>query len=130
MSKIIKQLEILGDKGISKAEILLDSGANSSVGRMEVAEKVSTIIKLPKPRRFFLADGKTAVETDLVANIMITINGVTIDDIFYVVKELGREIIIGASTMQKWDIKLNLKDEQIIVGQDPNNIELFSVIRG
>jgi len=125
MSRIIKRLEVLGDKGRGEAEILFDSGASQSVVRKSLAEKLATIIKLPKARRFKLADGKTEAKTDLLANIMVAIDSVIIDTRFYVLEKLGREIIIGASTMQEWDIRLNLKDEKITVGQDPNAIELY-----
>ena len=40
-------------------------------------------------------------------------------------EEPARDIVMGASTMQEWDIRLNLKDETITVGQDPNAIELY-----
>lgn len=115
----------MGDKAGGEAEVLFDSGASQSVMRRSVAERLATIIRLPMARTFQLADGKTSVETDELTNIMVTIDGITVDSKFYVLKELGREIVVGASTMQEWDIRLNLKDETITVGQDPNAIELY-----
>lgn len=126
MGKIVKRLEVLGDKGKGKVEVLFDSGATESVVQKSFAEKLATVISLPKWRRFLLADGKTEIKTNLVANIMITINGITIDSRFYVLEKLGREMVIGAATMQEWDIRLNPKEEKITIGVDPNAIELYS----
>lgn len=124
MGKIIKKLPILGDKGESRASILFDSGAGDSVVQKEVAERVSTIISSPRLKTFTLADGKTEVKTKKIAILFLTLDGVSIDDEFYVLEDLSREVILGASTMQKWDIHLHLREEEITVGRNPDKIEL------
>jgi predicted aspartyl protease len=125
MGLIIKKLNVIGNKGKIEAEVLFDSGARRSVIRKDVAEKIATLIKAPVPLRFRLADGKTEIVTSTVADIWITINGRTITDQFPVLEKLSSEIIIGANTLQSWEIKLNPKNESVDVGVSSEAIELL-----
>lgn len=125
MGLIVKRLEIFGDKGSSEAEVLFNPGARRSVIRKDVAEKISTLIPLPKTARFYLADGKTEVTTNFVVNVSITIGDRIIFDQFPVLENLSREVIIGANTLQSWEIKLDLKNESVTVIVDSKAIELL-----
>jgi hypothetical protein len=125
MGLIIKKLEVIGDKNRINADILFDSGARRSVIRKDIAKKIATIIKFPVPFKFCLADGKTQVETNLVADIMVKVDGGIIFDQFPVLDSLSREIIIGANTLQSWEILLDAKNETIKVGVDLKAIELL-----
>lgn len=125
MGLIIKELQVAGDKGQKKEKVLFDNGSASSLIKKSVAEEIATIIKMPVKRKFKLGDGKTIIETDEVTNIFLEIDGKVIDDNFYVLKELGKEVIVGSNTMQSWDIVLEPKEEKIIVRRDPQAIEFF-----
>jgi hypothetical protein len=125
MGLIIKQLEVMGDKGQTKAEVLFDSGARRSVIRRDIAEKIATIVKFPIPFKFYLADGTTQVETNLVADIMVSIDNSIIFDQFPILDKLSREVIIGANTLQSWEIILDARNESITVGVDLKAIELL-----
>lgn len=123
----IRKPEVLGDKGSIQKAILFDSGARRSVIKREVAERVATLIRLPTTFKFRLADGKTEIATSTVCDICITIDGKTIFDQFPVLDTLSREIIVGANTMQSWDIHLDMKNEKVVVVGDPEAIELLPV---
>lgn len=125
MGLIIKRLEIIGDKGSTSAELLFDSGARRSVIRKDIASKIATIIKFPLPFRFCLADGETEIETDRVADIMVKVDGKIIFDQFPVLEKMGREVIVGANTLQSWEIVLDLKNEAMKVGVDLKALELL-----
>jgi len=125
MGLIIKKLEVMGDKGETEGEVLFDSGARRSVIRRDVAEKIATIVKFPVSFKFSLADGKTEIKTNLVADIMVKVDGRIIFDQFPVIDSLSREIIIGANTLQSWEILLDAKNEAIKVGVDLKAIELL-----
>jgi hypothetical protein len=125
MGLIIKKLEVIGDKNKINADVLFDSGARRSVIRKDIAEKITTIVKFPVPFKFCLADGKTQVETNLVADVMVRVDGRIIFDQFPVLNRLSREIIIGANTLQSWEILLDAKNETIKVGVDLKAIELL-----
>lgn len=49
------------------------------------------------------------------AILYVYVEGVEISDNFIVAPRLADEVIIGASTMQKWRIKLDLENEKVIV---------------
>lgn len=53
------------------------------------------------------------------------INDVLLSDEFWVVPGLSEEAIIGAATMQKWRIKLNLKDDKIEVDLKVAKLQLI-----
>lgn len=125
MGLIVKKLTVQGDKGKNDLEVFFDSGARRSVIRKDAAEKIASLQKSLLRRTFTLADNKTQIHSEEVTVLWITIDGKTIDDEFYVVSDLSRELIVGASTMQTWDILLDLKNEKVTVGVDPGNIELF-----
>lgn len=125
MGLIVKQLEIAGDQAQLKAEVLFDSGAHRSIIRKNIAEKIATLTKLPHSLEFSLANGESKVSTNLVANIEIAINDRFIFDQFYVIDKVSREVIIGALTMQGWEIKLDPKNESLSVGVDYRAIELI-----
>ncbi|HEY0548725.1 MAG TPA: hypothetical protein VGF13_03930, partial [Verrucomicrobiae bacterium] len=51
------------------------------------------------------------------------LNDLRLTDEFLVVPNLSEEVIIGATTMQKWKIKLDFEHEQIIT--DPRAARLI-----
>ena len=122
---IVKRVVLRGNEGQTKAEVLFDSGARCSVIRKDVARKVATLIRLPTSVDFRLADGKTRLSTNLVVDIVLRINGRTILDQFPVLEKLSREVIIGANTLQSWEIKLDPKNESVQVGVDSHHLELI-----
>ncbi|MEW6536905.1 MAG: retropepsin-like aspartic protease [Candidatus Auribacterota bacterium] len=125
MGLILKRLIVTGDKGKMETEVLFDTGARRSVIRKDIAEKLATLINAPEPLKFRLADGKTGLTTSIVADIWIVIGDKAITDQFPVLNELSREIIVGANTLQNWEIKLDPQNESVNVGVDPNAIELL-----
>ncbi|MBI4711911.1 MAG: retroviral-like aspartic protease [Planctomycetes bacterium] len=130
MGLIIKQLIIKGIQGQVKAEVLFDTGVRRSVIRKDIARKVTPLVNLPSPMAFRLAESKTELKTNLVTNIILRVNGRIIQDQFYVLEKLSREVIIGADTMQSWEIKLDPKNESIKVGVDAHRIELLLLVSG
>lgn len=125
MGKILKQLEVLGNKGKQRVEVLFDTGASQSCIRRDVATRVATVFRKRSAKTFVLADGRTQIKTDEVAVLDLRINGKAIDDYFYVLKDGRREVIVGAGTMQRWDLKLHPRRHLIEIGTDPEDLELL-----
>lgn len=119
MGVIIRDLIVRGDRGGTKLDVIFDSGAGRSIVRKDAILNVASIQKALIKRTFILADSKTKVTSDELVHLWITIGGKTIDDVFYVVKKLRYDIVIGALTMQVWDIKLYPRKEKVVVGVDP-----------
>jgi len=124
MGLIFKQLKIEGDKGSAEAETLFDTGATSSFMRREKAEKVATILPLPHPKRFELAETGKGIEVTEGIRIDFIIDGTTLSDEVFVADNLSEEFIIGASTLQKWRIKLDLENDVVILDEKAVKMKL------
>jgi len=121
MSVITKDIEIAGDKGRRKIHALFDSGATYSFIRKNIAEEMATLLKYPEPKIFSLENNSKMEATHRTA-LEIIINGLTISDEIVVAEKLAEDFIIGASTMQKWRMKLDLDRKEVII--DPKVTEL------
>ena len=115
MGLIVKKLKVAGDKGERRVQVLFDSGAGASFIRRDVAERIATTLKLPSPKTFTLGDGVGRLRVNETAILYLYIEGVEISDNFIVAPRLADEVIMGANTMQKWRIKLDLEDKRVII---------------
>jgi len=112
---IIKRLQVVGDKGKRRVQVLFDTGASASFIRRDIAQSLTTILKLPSPEVYTLGDGVGRLRATETAVLYVTIKGIRISDNFIVVPRLSDEIIIGANTLQKWRVKLDLENEDVLI---------------
>ena len=125
MGKIVKELPVYADKGNTNVVALLDSGAGLSLIRKDVAEKiVQHSLKLHTPIILKGVNGQKAFSVDNRCSVEVVMKGKFLPGIFYIIDEMPREMIIGVDFMQTWDIRLNLKNEDFIVGIDPQSVEI------
>lgn len=115
MGLIVKRLRVAGDKGKRRLQVLFDTGASVSFVRRDVVEKMATVVKLPSPETYTLGDGVGKLRVNETVVLHVFINGVRTSDNFVVATRLSDEVIIGATTMQKWRIKLDLENEKVII---------------
>lgn len=108
MGLLTAKLTVAGDKSVSEATIMFDTGASHSFIRRELAERIATISPLPRSLRFTVGDGRTIEITDQ-ATILIEIPGTTVLDIMMVIDQGVEEIVLGASTMRKHGLKIDLE---------------------
>jgi predicted aspartyl protease len=114
---IVKKLRVAGDKGERRLEVLFDTGASASFIRQEVVERIATTLKLPSPEAYTLGDGVGKLRVRETAVLYVYIDGVRISDNFIVAPRLSDSVIIGANTLQKWRVKLDLENEEIIINK-------------
>jgi predicted aspartyl protease len=112
---IIKKLRVDGDKGERRVQALLDTGASASFIRRDVAEPLATLVRLPSAEVYTLGDGVGRLRATETVILHILLKGVRISDNFIVVPRLSDEMIIGANTLQKWRIKLDLENEDVLI---------------
>jgi len=122
MSLLFKHLKIEGDIGGDELEALFDTGATYSFIRKDRAHGVATILPLPHPKFFELAESGKVLEARERIIIDIIVNGFTISDEVVVVEDLSEELLLGASTVQKWRIRLDLEKGDVII--DPRAVRL------
>lgn len=119
-----KEIEILGSKGTRKVVALFDSGATYSIISENIAREIEIFTPLPQPKKLKIADGNYIRITHAV-RIDFKINGIDLSDEFLVFEKLPEDVIIGASTMQKWRIKLDFENEDVIVNPDVAKLVLY-----
>ena len=113
---IIKEIEIIGDKGKTRARTLFNSGASNSIIRRDIAEGIATLIKHPKPLEFVLGDGKSIIRAEYFTLIDFVVKGTTFSvNKVAVSKDLEDDLIIGADGLQRWKIKLDMEGEDLII---------------
>jgi Retroviral aspartyl protease. len=125
---IIKKLQVFGDKGRKRVEVLFDTGASASFIRRDIAESLATVLKLPTPEVYTLGDGVGRLRATETAILYVKIKGIRVSDNFIVVPKLSDEILIGANTLQKWRVKLDLENEDVLIdrgiGPAPSRLRL------
>jgi len=123
MGILVKQVRLRGDKGQVELDGMFDTGATYSVIRKDIAEQIATVIPLDEPIVLRTAEqGRQLTVTHRVV-LTIWLNGYRLSDEFLVLEELSRPVLIGAATMQKWRIQLDMANEEVIV--DPTATELW-----
>lgn len=105
---VASDVKIRGDKGESIVNVLFDTGASQSFIKREIAEKVGTIVKLPDPRHFIVADGRTVTITDGIT-LTLQLADEQIIDTFLVTDSSVADVILGESTMRKFGMKIDLE---------------------
>lgn len=115
MGLIIKKLRVAGDKAEHRFNVLFDTGASASFVRRDIANRVATMLKLPAAETYTLGDGLGKLRVSETVILHLYIGGIRISDNFVVAPRLSDEIIIAATTLQKWRIKLDLENEKVII---------------
>jgi hypothetical protein len=83
---------------------------------------LETPIRLGQLRKFYKTHPEDYIEIKEAILLDFYINDILLSDEFLVVPDINEEIIIGASTLRKWRIKLDVEHDQVIV--DPSLAKL------
>lgn len=117
MSVLYQDVLLVGSKGKARCRALFDSGASYSIIRRNIAESLGPLDQIPDPENWVF---ETARAGDLIqAQYRVTLNfhfedsKARFSDEFIVFDELPDDVIVGATTMQKWQIKLDFETETI-----------------
>lgn len=117
MAVIIKRIRLRGSKGEVERDAIFDSGATYSCIRPELAEALGMVEPLPEPMEFATAEDGRRVTLNFY------IGEYRFSDEFMVIEGLSDGVIIGAATLQKWGLKLDLERDEVIV--DPRVTKLW-----
>ena len=115
MGLILKKLRVAGDKGDRRLSVLFDTGASASFARHDAVAKIATTLRLPSPETYTLGAGVGKLRVSDTAVLYVYIGGLRISDNFIVAPSLSDDIIIGANTLQKWRVKLDMENERVII---------------
>lgn len=112
-----------GSLGEQKLYALFDTGSTYSCIREDLAAQVGLLDRLPESRYFGTASENQYLKVENGMRLDFEVNEINLSDEFMVVPRLSEEVIIGATTMQKWRIKLDFEHDAVIV--DPKVAKLI-----
>ena len=115
MSLIENNVALLGLKGKKTVRALFDSGASYSCIRRDIAEEITQLDRLEEIIEFSTADEGASIIADYVVHLSFYFSDSPrrFTDEFIVLDTLSEDVLIGASTMQKWKIKLDFDREEV-----------------
>ncbi|MBX6422827.1 retropepsin-like aspartic protease [Thermosulfurimonas sp. F29] len=115
MGVIVKRVRLEGSKGEAEVEVLFDSGASMSFIRRGLAERLGLVEVLPRPYRFETAEAGRIIEAREAVRLDFYLNGDRLSDEFLVLPDevATEEVVIGASTLQKWRLVLDFEKEDV-----------------
>lgn len=122
---LTQSLNFRGSKGRADLLALFDSGSTYSCLNPEVAAKLGNLEALPDPLEVETADKGHFIRIEERVTIDFYLNNLRLTDEFMVVPGLAEEAIIGATTMQKWRIKLDFEHDQIVTDPRANRMILM-----
>jgi gag-polyprotein putative aspartyl protease len=112
-----------GSLGEQKLYALFDTGSTYSCIREDLAAQVGLLDRLPESRYFGTASENQYLKVENGMRLDFEVNEINLSDEFMVVPRLSEEVIIGATTMQKWRIKLDFEHDTVII--DPKVAKLI-----
>ncbi len=122
MAVIQKNIQLAGSKGRTELLALFDSGESYSCITPELAKQLELVSPLPEPMSFGTAkNGEQLVATERVS-LNFYLEGYRFSDEFMLIPELFDQVIIRAATLQKWRMKLDFENDDVII--DPRVTKL------
>lgn len=104
-----------GSKSSKNLYALFDSGATYSCLNEDRAEELEIFTPLHTPMKLATASENVFMKIHNSVCVDFYKNDSKFSDEFLVVPNLSEEVIIGAATIRKWRIKLDFKNNAIVI---------------
>lgn len=130
MSKPILDIEIrTPDDKAGKVRAVLDSGSFYTILREDKVPSSSAVVRRKAARTLRAAAKGSTLTAIGEVSLVLVIGGRQIDDVALVSPDLSQEMLIGAGTMQKWDICILNQNgrTEIRVGRDMHDPDITEV---
>lgn len=113
----------------SKARTVFDSGSHYTIVREAALPAGTHVEEYPTPRELRTATQGGRLLVKGIAHLVFTVRDKMIEDTAMVSAALAQEAIIGAGTMQKWDITLKNENGHttVIIGHDMRDPDIIEV---
>lgn len=121
MSKPLRNVGIrTADDKTGQAEAVFDTGSFYTLLREDKVPSGAMIIRRPTPLVFRAASVGSSLTVSGDLTLVMTLDGKEFDDAVLVSPDLAQEMLIGAGTMQKWDISILNRNgsTEVRVGRD------------
>ena len=119
---IERKLKFEGSLGEKELTAMFDSGATYSCINQRFIEGLEIPVLLKHPIEVETAAEKSYLRIDHALRLDFYLNDLRLSDEFMVIPSLSEEVIIGATTLQKWKIKLDFENDEVIT--DPRVAKL------
>lgn len=130
MSKPVLQINIETPDGkTATVDGVIDSGSFYTILREDRLPAGAQILRRAVPRRFKTAARAGTLTATGEVSLVMTIAGKQIDDVALVSPEFSQDLLVGAGTMQKWDISILNKNgsTEVRVGRDMHDPHVTEV---
>lgn len=108
-----RQLIFRGVDSDKNLNVCFDENAGySCIHARHLTDNFTPLIKLAKPYALKLSG--VATKATHVVLLQFILNDLRMSDEFMVLPDLCEDVLIGAYTMQKWKIKLDFENDEII----------------
>ena len=126
MSLLALPCVLVGNRGRTSTICLFDNGASYSVIRRETAERIARLDPLPEPLVFETADKDGFITANYAVLLEFFLEDAPrrFTDEFMVMDTLSEDLIIGATTMQKWQIKLDFVSETVVYDRKMHRLRI------
>ena len=127
MGYIVKEVYFEGSRGSGKFRTLFDTGAGVSVVKKSVAEKLGRPEKLPRPLEMTTADKNHKIYSyERVSLDFWLEEDDRLSDEFFVLQDelMEEDVIVGAGTMQKWRLVIDMEKEKVYSTREMKKIRL------
>ena len=130
MSKPILEIQITTpDEKSGKVKAVFDSGSFYTFLREDKVPVGASVLKRKQPRTFRAAAKGTFFRATGELPLVLTIGNREVDDVALVSSDLSQEMLVGAGTMQKWDISIvNRQGKTTVnVGRDMRDPDITEI---
>ncbi len=130
MSKPIQDMEITTlEGGSAHFKVVLDRGSYYTIVRQDRLPKEAAIWLFKEPRILGTAAKGGKLTAVGLLHLQIKLAGHEIEDEAFVSPELNQDMLLGAKTMQAWDISVKNKNghTEILVGRDMHDPDIQEV---
>jgi hypothetical protein len=130
MTKPIQEIKITTpDEKSATVKAVFDPGSFYTILREDKVPAGARVLKRKHARAFRTAAKGGALSSTGELPLVLTIGDREVDDLALVSSDLSQELLIGAGTMQKWDISIVNRDGRTVVSvgrdmRDPDVIEV------
>ena len=129
MAVIEKKIKLMGSKGEAEIIAIFDSRVTYSCIQPELASKIEIILPLPQPKFFKTAESGRKITAKEAVVLDFILNGYTFSDEFMIIPHLSNPVIIGATTLQKWRVKLDFENKDVIIDPKVTKLRLLELIK-
>lgn len=130
MGKLVLDIKITSpDERTATVKAVFDWGSFYSILREDKVPKGAMFVKRKAPRSFRAAAKGSKLLAIGELSLIMSIRDKQIDDFVLISPDLSQEMLVGAGTMQKWDISIVNRDghTELSLGRDMRDPDITEV---